>query len=323
MILYRKLQNGSIINPAIDMGTMSKDVVNLDYGRNIYQGALKQNQWHLNQINAPKYRERLIKEGYTADNVDAEIANRRSNIENVDIQVTSPGGVGAYLGDEDGFGTIAGAARFQVPENYPEYEIGQDYDEYSKNYDAARRPTVYLDSGADSHQMRPIGGHEGSHITEPFEEWDPKFLHHLYEPGLSGRFDEDYIMHPGETKARLDELRIMAHDMGIYDSATEDFTEEHYNALMEAMSARNNVDIERAVYKSDMEYKNTPVSWEEAEKKFSYPYNSNWRLEGPWFELEDSMQGEGSQGSDFKNKFIWMMNNIAQANSEPTTDSMV
>lgn len=176
-------------------------------------------QFHLDYVNSPKYRERLTKSGY--EDVPGEIKTRAKNLADVDIDYSYPSEFKKFITQEY---PLHGS--YYDPENN---EINLDYDN-----DMQALPRVYP-TFAKPYQ-REIEAHELGHTqlrpdqntnnTSRLNARDKYVLYDRLRPA-KGLNTEDHDRNPTELKADLDAYRYMLNKSGKYDAGKQDFTKDH------------------------------------------------------------------------------------------------
>lgn len=185
-------------------------------------------QFTIEYIQSPKYRERLLKSGYSEGLVDKEIAERLKNVQ--ETKVINQNGKSSLL-----------KQFYNKYNDIPYSNQGSMYD----------NKTVILDPITDKLQTKrelkkgEVDSHEFAHAelylkdktgSNPF--WGMSHLSGYEEEQLFKRWrpseqfkpltgDDMHDMKPEENKADLNALRFLLKKEGIYDAGKEDFTKEH------------------------------------------------------------------------------------------------
>lgn len=269
---------------------LEKDAIPVDYVN-------YQKDWMSSYIQSDKFKERLSKEMPKATDaeLDNEIKKRLTNLQNTSIEYVDKIGKehgytsGIYYPKEHKEGKeiyIKSKRKFQSPE-----EIKKD--SHSHEEESGK---ILLESEFSPNQWMPYPGYETIPLHEMWHSVDDGGFripdktetevknrtqyHSKYgDPAYRNQQQEefDYYTTPTEFIGRMQPMRYLLWDNNIYDANSEDFTEEHYQNML------NNDDI----------MNNTHV--------------------------EDIMNTVGGETEEEKKKnLIWLMNNIANNDSENT-----
>jgi membrane-bound lytic murein transglycosylase MltF len=180
----------------------------------------------LEYIKSPKYRERLINQGYK--NVDLEIKNRLKNVEDLKFK------------DQNGNPNLLSQLYSKL--NYEPYSMtGSKYDPFTNK--------IIIDTTDDRFtDLDLIKTHELGHAQvdrnskSKLNDKDVEDLFNLQKkykedvnfrnktPTIKDKLNVNSISHdlrPSENKSDLDAYRKSLYDSNIYDAGREDFTKEH------------------------------------------------------------------------------------------------
>ena len=202
-------------------------------GAGVNKEGVKQYKWFKNYMRSPKYVERLKKEfpDYTDKQIGQEVKSRLENVmqtrvgflpRSSDIS-TGVGGVqGVYNADE-------------YPDSImlrPEYS--------SSTSDVLFEPGNYL-SGYNT-----IPLHEWSHAADDGGNRMPQsttdlMLSKMKENSLDIPKDKYYYTRPTEYLGRMQPLRYLMEQEGLYDAGTQDFTKEDLEKAKQNKTIKNNV----------------------------------------------------------------------------------
>ena len=205
-------------------------------GGGVFEEGVEQYKWFKNYLQSPKYVERLKKEfpDYTNEQIGEEIKTRLENVmqtrvgflpRSSDIS-TGVGGVqGVYNADE-----YPGAIMLR-----PEYSASTS--------DVLFEPGNYL-SGYDT-----IPLHEWSHAADDGGNRIPQsttdfMLSRMKENSLDIPKDQYYYTRPTEYLGRMQPLRYLMEQEGLYDAGMEDFTIEDLEKARKNKRIKNNVHFE-------------------------------------------------------------------------------
>lgn len=201
--------------------------------------------WHLNYINSPKYRERLIKMGYT--NPDKVIKDRTRRLRNTNIISSDTAtDLGSYYNQLDGANTIY--------MDYPQikrlntfrddilaHEFGH-VNNSSTNIKIDKKGNFFVtpsNTSLNENEEEYIANRNvvvGKKMVDMFRG-SPAKKNNTYSNVLGG-IGHDYS--PAENKSDIDALRYMLEKEGLYKAGNEDFTPE----LLE--KAKSNKVIQRS-----------------------------------------------------------------------------
>ena len=202
-------------------------------GAGVNKEGVKQYKWFKNYMRSPKYKERLKKEfpDYSDNQIGQEVKSRLENVmqtrvgflpRSSDIS-TGVGGVqGVYNADE-----YPGAIMLR-----PEYS--------SSTSDVLFEPDNYL-SGYNT-----IPLHEWSHAADDGGNRIPQsttdlMLSKMKENSLDIPKDKYYYTRPTEYLGRMQPLRYLMEQEGLYDAGTQDFTKEDLEKAKQNKTIKNNV----------------------------------------------------------------------------------
>ena len=201
-------------------------------GAGVNKEGVKQYKWFKNYMRSPKYKERLKKEfpDYSDNQIGQEVKSRLENVmqtrvgflpRSSDIS-TGVGGVqGVYNADE-----YPGAIMLR-----PEYSASTS--------DALFKPGNYL-SGYNT-----IPLHEWSHAADDGGNRMPQsttdlMLSKMKENSLGISKDKYYYTRPTEYLGRMQPLRYLMQQEGLYDAGTQDFTKEDLENAKQNKTIKNN-----------------------------------------------------------------------------------
>ena len=202
-------------------------------GAGVNKEGVKQYKWFKNYLQSPKYVERLKKEfpDYTDKQIGQEVKSRLENVmqtrvgflpRSSDIS-TGVGGVqGVYDADE-----YPGSIMLR-----PEYSASTS--------DVLFEPGNYL-SGYNT-----IPLHEWSHAADDGGNRMPQsttdlMLSKMKENSLDIPKDKYYYTKPTEYLGRMQPLRYLMQEEGLYDAGTQDFTKEDLEKAKQNKTIKNNV----------------------------------------------------------------------------------
>ncbi len=202
-------------------------------GAGVNKEGVKQYKWFKNYLQSPKYVERLKKEfpDYTNKQIGQEVKSRLENVmqtrvgflpRSSDIS-TGVGGVqGVYDADE-----YPGSIMLR-----PEYSASTS--------DVLFEPGNYL-SGYNT-----IPLHEWSHAADDGGNRMPQsttdlMLSKMKENSLDIPKDQYYYTRPTEYLGRMQPLRYLMEQEGLYDAGTQDFTKEDLEKAKQNKTIKNNV----------------------------------------------------------------------------------
>ena len=217
-------------------------------GGGVNEEGVEQYKWFKNYLQSPKYVERLKKEfpNYTNEQIGEEIKTRLENVmqtrvgflpRSSDISTGVGGTQGVYNADE-----YPGAIMLR-----PEYSASTS--------DILFKPGNYL-SGYDT-----IPLHEWSHAADDGGNRIPQsttdfMLSRMKENSLDIPKDQYYYTRPTEYLGRMQPLRYLMEQEGLYDAGMEDFTIEDLEKARKNKRIKNNVHFENLMdnVKSDEEF---------------------------------------------------------------------
>lgn len=233
--LYSDDEINMLLNTISD-NSQSSGPSNMAYaqeGAGVNEEGVKQYKWFKNYLQSPKYVERLKKEfpDYTNEQIGQEIKTRLENVmqtrvgflpRSSDIS-TGVGGVqGVYDADE-----YPGSIMLR-----PEYSASTS--------DVLFEPGNYL-SGYNT-----IPLHEWSHAADDGGNRMPQsttdlMLSRMKENSLDIPKDQYYYTRPTEYLGRMQPLRYLMEQEGLYDAGTQDFTKEDLEKAKQNKTIKNNV----------------------------------------------------------------------------------
>ena len=233
--LYSDDEINMLLNTISD-NSQSSGPSNMAYaqeGAGVNKEGVKQYKWFKNYMRSPKYVERLKKEfpDYTDKQIGQEVKSRLENVmqtrvgflpRSSDIS-TGVGGVqGVYNADE-----YPGAIMLR-----PEYSASTS--------DVLFEPGNYL-SGYNT-----IPLHEWSHAADDGGNRMPQsttdlMLSKMKENSLDIPKDKYYYTRPTEYLGRMQPLRYLMEQEGLYDAGTQDFTKEDLEKAKQNKTIKNNV----------------------------------------------------------------------------------
>ena len=202
-------------------------------GAGVNKEGVKQYKWFKNYLQSPKYVERLKKEfpDYTDKQIGQEVKSRLENVmqtrvgflpRSSDIS-TGVGGVqGVYDADE-----YPGSIMLR-----PEY--------------SASTSDVLFESGNYLSGYNTIPLHEWSHAADDGGNRMPQsttdlMLSKMKENSLDIPKDKYYYTRPTEYLGRMQPLRYLMEQEGLYDAGTQDFTKEDLEKAKQNKTIKNNV----------------------------------------------------------------------------------
>lgn len=201
--------------------------------------------WHLNYINSPKYKERLMKMGYS--NPDKIIKDRTNRLKNTNIVSSDEvNDIGSYYDQMNGANTIY-MENPQIRElntfreDVMAHELGH-VNNSSTNIRKDKKGNLFVspsNTSLNENEEEYIANRNinvGKKILDIFKG-SPAKKNNTYSNVLGG-IDHDYS--PAENKSDIDALRYMLEKEGLYKAGTQDFTPE----LLE--KAKSNKAIQRS-----------------------------------------------------------------------------
>jgi hypothetical protein len=253
-IPFKGAANSNPKNPANpvreDFSPSFKEEVDFPIDYNKDEVTMQKN-WLNSYIKSPKYTERLKKEfpGKTNEFIKNEVAARLNNLSNAKLNYVNS------IGKSPGW--IAGAYA-------PKKAQGETYD-YSKKKWIPTPPAsgkfkpgnVYLESEYKADNFFPSRGfetiplHEFGHAVDDGGSRIPdstirKIYNYTkdqydYPSYKKGEMEFSYENTPSEFVNRIQPIRYLLNRANIYDAKSSDFTEEHYDRMMENMDIFQNV----------------------------------------------------------------------------------
>ena len=232
--LYTDDQILEMFNTISD-NSKSSDPSNMAYaqeGAGVNKEGVKQYKWFKNYMRSPKYKERLKKEfpDYSDNQIGQEVKSRLENVmqtrvgflpRSSDISTGVGDTQGVYDADE-----YPGAIMLR-----PEYSASTS--------DALFKPGNYL-SGYNT-----IPLHEWSHAADDGGNRMPQsttdlMLSKMKENSLGISKDKYYYTRPTEYLGRMQPLRYLMQQEGLYDAGTQDFTKEDLEEAKQNKTIKNN-----------------------------------------------------------------------------------
>ena len=201
-------------------------------GGGVNEEGAEQYKWFKNYLQSPKYVERLKKEfpNYTDKQIQEEVKSRLENIMQTRVGFLpysseyskGPGGVQGFYGDE----------------NYPNTMMLRP--EYSAN-----TPDDIFKSGNYLNPFKTIPLHEWSHVADNVGNRIPQstkdFMLSKMKENILGRpKDEYYFTMPTEYLGRMQPLRYLMKQEGLYDAGKQDFTKEDLEKAKQNKTIKNN-----------------------------------------------------------------------------------
>lgn len=217
----------------------------------------KQLEWWKSYIQSPMYMKRLEKEfpGKQRDFLEKERQERLKNLSNIKDETHFV----KAIGKEPGY--ISG---LMIPKNY----TGQYYDFASKEWKQAKwtpqsrgydkKGHVYMEKEYDPKNWNPSPGfetipaHEFGHKVDDGGFRIPKStVEKIYKYTKGGdksypsaKIDDkvfDYESTPSEFINRIQPIRYLLKQQGIYDARTQEFTKDDYNKMIKNPAIQQNV----------------------------------------------------------------------------------
>ena len=201
-------------------------------GAGVNKEGVKQYKWFKNYMRSPKYKERLKKEfpDYSDNQIGQEVKARLNNVmqtrvgflpRSSEISTGVGGTQGVYNADE-----YPGAIMLR-----PEYSASTS--------DVLFEPGNYL-SGYNT-----IPLHEWSHAADDGGNRMPQsttdlMLSKMKENSLGISKDKYYYTRPTEYLGRMQPLRYLMQQEGLYDAGTQDFTKEDLEKAKQNKTIKNN-----------------------------------------------------------------------------------
>jgi hypothetical protein len=252
-IPFKGAANSNPKNPANpvreDFSPSLKEEVDFPIDYNKDEVTMQKN-WLNSYIKSPKYTERLKKEfpGKTNEFIKNEVAARLNNLSNAKLNYVNS------IGKSPGW--IAGSYA-------PKKAQGETYD-YSKKKWIPTPPAsgkfkpgnVYLESEYKADNFSPYRGfetiplHEFGHAVDDGGSRIPdstirKIYNYTkdqydYPSYKKGEMEFSYENTPSEFVNRIQPIRYLLNRANIYDAKSSDFTEEHYDRMMENMDIFQN-----------------------------------------------------------------------------------
>ena len=220
-------------------------------------GTKKQKEWLQSYMQSPKYKERLRKEFAGKDDkfIDKELNARLNNLSSAKVNYVNS------IGKSPGY--ISGLL---VPKEYE----GQWYDRKKKqfvpnkwvpdpyNRGMDKKGSVYLESEYNPKGWAPYPGFETTPLHELGHAVDDggyriplstKTKIHNYtqmqpygSPNYrSSGLEFDYYNTPTEFINRIQPIRYLLNEEGLYDTRTKDFTEKDYNNMIKNKNVNKNI----------------------------------------------------------------------------------
>jgi hypothetical protein len=202
-------------------------------GAGVNKEGVKQYKWFKNYLQSPKYVERLKKEfpDYTDKQIGQEVKSRLEN-----VMQTRVGFLPRSSDISTGVGGVQGVYN---ADEYPDSIMLRP--EYSASTsDVLFEPGNYL-SGYNT-----IPLHEWSHAADDGGNRMPQsttdlMLSKMKENSLDIPKDKYYYTRPTEYLGRMQPLRYLMEQEGLYDAGTQDFTKEDLEKAKQNKTIKNNV----------------------------------------------------------------------------------
>ena len=202
-------------------------------GAGVNKEGVKQYKWFKNYMRSPKYVERLKKEfpDYTDKQIGQEVKSRLEN-----VMQTRVGFLPRSSDISTGVGGVQGVYN---ADEYPDSIMLRP--EYSASTsDVLFEPGNYL-SGYNT-----IPLHEWSHAADDGGNRMPQsttdlMLSKMKENSLDIPKDKYYYTKPTEYLGRMQPLRYLMEQEGLYDAGTQDFTKEDLEKAKQNKTIKNNV----------------------------------------------------------------------------------
>ena len=181
-------------------------------------------QWNLDYVNSPKYKERLMSSGY--ENLNEEINNRAQNILDTNIYYENPGILGALK-------------QFRWPVQSGSHTDGENIN-LDYPYDLEGMEKYYKEDMMSSPTKEEILAHELGHREisgkSPYGRLNTYDIRNLRDRGMNLPRVNAHDKKAKEMKSDLNAFRYNLMKQGIYDAGKEEFTKEHLKKAKKTFS---------------------------------------------------------------------------------------